>query len=526
MILRPTAPRLSRHRVGAVAGCAALSISFVGLTQAQMAPPVGPESLAPEGPRPTVWFEPRVSVGLTLSDNGNLSSGSSRSEQLLEVSPGLRGILNTPRIQGHFDYALRGSTYLQNTTSAKFRHKLDASGTVSVWDNRAFVDLYGSVADEAVSAFGASRARVSRANQSQTGQFRVTPYVRGSLGSVADYELRYSAQVVNSESDARPDLTAQDASARLVGGAGRTLGWTLDAQTQAIDYEVGRDTRSDSVRAGLVYQATPTLSVGGQLGRESNDILTLARESYRTAGLNVQWRPAPRTRLSAGIEERYFGNGHQVSLQHSTPRTIWRYSDRRGVSQNGLQAGAAPLGTLRSLLDSSLQTSITDPIERNAEVDRMLAGFGLPGDIQVFQTYLTSAATLERSQQLSLVVLGARGAATLALTRSDASRLEAPLAGAPVLPDDFDRNARIQRNGWNLGYAHRLTPATSANVSLSGTRSTGTVDTSRNTSFAVGLSSRVAPRTTASVQLSRTRHGGNVRSYHETALAGVITHRF
>lgn len=527
MMPPPTQPRFLPRRAVALASCAALSLCFGGMAHAQMAESVAGESLSPPGPKPRVWIEPRVSVGVTLSDNGTLSGSQSQAEQVIEVTPGVRGILNTPRVRGYFDYALSGRTHLQNSSRNKLRHALDASATVNAWDNRAFVDVSGAVADESISAFDAPGGSVSRLNQSQTASFRVSPYVQGTLGSAADYELRYSLQTVNSESASRPDLTAQDASARLVnGGSVGSLGWSFDARTQSIEYEGGRDTRSDSVMAGLIYHATPQLVLTGLMGREANDILTLSRESYNTAGVNLDWRPSPRTRLSAGVQERYFGRGHNVSLQHSTGRTVWRYTDRRGVVNNGLEASAAPLGSLRNLLDSSFQTSFPDAIERNAEVDKVLAGLGLSGDLLVFQTYLTSAATLERSQQLSVVLLGARGAVTLALSRSDASRLDAPLAGAPALPDDFDTNTRIQRDGWSLGYAHRLTPQTSAQVSITGTRSQGTVDDSRSTTVAVGLTSNLAPRTTARVQLRHTQHDGSVRDYGETAVVAVITHRF
>lgn len=527
MMLRTDPPRSLPRRAVAVATCAVLSLTCGGLARAQAGDPGGNEVKAPEGPKPPVWIEPRVSVGVTLSDNGSLSGSKGSSQQTLEVRPGVRGVFNTARIKGYVDYDLVGQARLQGSSGAKLRHSLDAAATVNAWDNRAFVDVSGSVSDEALSAFDAPRSGSSRINQSQTANFRVSPYVRGTLGSATDYELRYGLQTVTSESASRPDLSAQDASLRLANrGTVGSFGWTLDARTQAIDYETGRNTRSDSVMGGLIYNVSPQLVVSGQLGRESNDILTLTRESYNTAGLQAEWRPSQRTRLSAGVQERYFGKGHNVSLQHSTARTVWRYTDRKGVANNGLEAGAAPLGTLASLLDLSFESRFPDPVERAIEVNRVLSGLGLPGDLQVFQTFLTSAATLERSQQLSLALLGARGVVTLALTRSDASRLAAPLAGAPALPDDFDTNERIQRNGWNVAYAHRLTPLTSANVSITGSRSKGTVDSSRSTSLAVGLTTRLAPRTSASVRLSRTQHAGSVRDYGETVLAGVITHRF
>ena len=49
---------------------------------------------------------------------------------------------------------------------------------------------------------------------------------------------------------------------------------------------------------------------------------------------------------------------------------------------------------------------------------------------------------------------------------------------------------------------------------------------SRRTSMTVGLSARLAPRTTGSVQVRHAVDRGTTNGYSETAIGGLITHRF
>ncbi len=504
---------------GVLAGCAVLALAASAHAQVQDA-----AAGAPAAPRPSVWIEPRISAGVTLSDNGNLSSTNSRNEQTLELRPGVRAVMNTPRIQGFADYSLNTLHYMQDTSGDDLRHALHASATVNAWDNRAFVDLSGVVDDRATSAFdtlpGQGR---SDANRSQMASFRISPYLRGNLAGVADYELRYGLHTSDTDAANRSDLTAQDLSLRLGHrGAGR-LGWSFDASMQDVDYASGRRTRSDSAVAGLIYNVSPQMMVTVRGGIEANDVITLTRESYRTAGLGLDWRPSPRTRLNAGVDKRYFGTGHNIALEHRTGRTVWRFSDAKDVTNNPLEAASASLGSVYDLLDSLYTSLEPDPVRRAQLVQAELLRLGVSGNTQIFQNFLTSSTTLQRSQRLSVALQGVRSMLTFALARGDTSRL-GPASG---IGDDFDTNARIRSQSWSVGYAHRLTPLTSFNVDLSSGRNKGSSGMhQRVNSLGLGLSTRFGPRTNGSLRLQRDNHRKSNASYGETSIAGVVTHRF
>jgi len=504
----------------AVAAAALLALWLSGAAHAQ--------ELAAPGPKPSLWLEPRVAVGATLSSNGNLSSTNPQSEQQIEVSPGLRLVANSPRAQGFLDYSLRGLYYAQGTSGDNLRHALNASGKFEAWDNRAFVDVSGVIDDQVISAFSPTAGALGDANRAQTASLRVSPYLRGDLAGLANYELRYNLETRRTDTNARADLTVQALSLALGSRMqGQTLGWSLNASSQEVDYSVGRPTRTDNLRAGLIAVLTPQLRTTVYLGVESNDVLTPTRESYNTTGFDVEWRPSQRTRVFVGLDDRYFGNAHNIALEHRTGRTVWRLTDTRGVVDSPLQSAQASLGSIYTLLDNLYAPTVPDPVERARRINAELLSLGLPPDAQVSQSFLSSSATVDRAQALSVALVGQRTVITFALTRSRSNRLQSVVG----LGDNFDNSSRIDQQGWSLNLGHRLTPISSLSAAV--TRQTsegsgiGVVQSNRSTAYSLGYTTRLAPRTSASLQLRRTNYDNSALSaFGETAVSGLLTHRF
>jgi uncharacterized protein (PEP-CTERM system associated) len=509
-------------------GCTALTLAFGGQAQQQENMNEGFIPLEPvEGPPPPVWFEPRMTLGMSVRNTGSRSSPRRRIEERMEFSPGISGVVNTPRIQGSMDYEFNSYVYPQNEKKSRLSHQLEAEGTVNAWANRAFVDVGASVRQRAISLFDDPGYRRSSEQTAESTLLQVSPFLVGSVGRLADYQLRYSAVGQNMGSDELPGLNAQTASAHLASRrGGGPLGWLVQASTQTVDYEYGRDTRSDSARAGVVLRPTDTLSITATGGRETNDILTLEPTEYDTRSLQLAWRPSKRTRVAAGAEDRYFGRGHNLLLQHTTARTVWRYTDTRGVSTAGDRA-AAPmrLGDYFSKRLRSLDPTITDEALFE-EVGKVLAKGDLPPDRLEFPSLLSSTATLQRSQRLSVALVGVRNTATLAYVRDDIRRLPAPLADIAALVDDFRTNTTIEQKGWNLSLSHRLTPLTTAIAGVTQRSSVGDVDSRYTKALDLGVVSRLTRRTEGSVNVNFSRHSGNFRSYNDAGMSALIVHRF
>jgi uncharacterized protein (PEP-CTERM system associated) len=242
--------------------------------------------------------------------------------------------------------------------------------------------------------------------------------------------------------------------------------------------------------------------------------------------LNVEWRPSPRSRLVVGLEDRFFGNGHSVALDHRTGRTVWRlFSTRRIDSETPLDTAVATLGSAESALETLLAPQFpNDPVGLAREVARVLSEQGISPDQPVTQNFFTSAISLEDRLEASIAYVGVRDTISLLLARVRSKRL----GTAINLGDDFDNNATIDQWGLTVRYDHRLTPLTTLNSSISSQRNTGTAANSytRLNSVIVGLTTRLARRTNASLQLRQTRFSAAVNPYTETAIAGAITTRF
>ena len=474
---------------------------------------------------PSIWFEPRISAQHTVTNNVRLND-TNISDQVTEVTPGLRWVGNTARVKGFFDYALTGIHYARETGSDHLRHYLNANAVVEVIDQRFFVDVAGVVAMQPISAFDAPfGVSPANANESQTSSFRLSPHLRGHWGSVADYQARYSVQDTRTNTNLRSAILTQEALLQVDNQrSGQVLGWSVAAQQQALDYSLGRRIDTTTLRGSLTYAITPQLTVSGIAGAEATNQLSPVRETSSIVGVGAVWRPSERTRLSFERERRYFGDSHNVALEHRTGRTVWRYTDSRGIS-NGQGAQTASLGSLFDLLNGIYAQTEPDSIRRTQLVLAEIERLGLPANLQVFPDLLQSASTVQRMQQLSLALLGRRSILTLAATRSDDRRVDESIFS---LGDDFDANTRIRRHGWSLLLAHRLSPNTSVNASLAEQRSAGTVLglQTRTRLLTVGWVTRVAPRTSAGLQLRHIVSDGATNPYTESAIVGTLTHRF
>ncbi|WP_171019965.1 TIGR03016 family PEP-CTERM system-associated outer membrane protein [Hydrogenophaga sp. 2FB] len=511
-----------------MSGLLVLSLHVAG--QAQELPAAqtpGGEVDVPVGPVPSIWVEPRISLSLGVTNNGNLADLGSlrRAEQITEISPGIGLVVNNARLRGALDYSLRGIYDARNTSvNDNIQQSLNANGTFNAWDNRAFVDVVGIIGQQAISAFANPSAdSLGNANLAETSSFRVSPYLRGVLAGSMDYELRYGWQSTRTEAEMRSDITSHEVLARLgrQPEGGTSLGWMVEAGRTRYDYTLGAQQTLDAVTGRLFYAVSPTLTLQGHVGVESNDLLTADMKSYRNTGVGLDWRPFERARVVLERSNRYFGKGHNVEIEYASRRSVWRYTDSRDLFTNQLDGVAGTSGTLYGLVDAL--SSEPDPVLRAQNVNAELRRLGLPADYPVTAGFLASQATVQRAQELSLGLFGQRNVVIFALSRNT-SRAINPMI---ILADDFSLANNIMEKGWRVTFAHRLTPLTSFNAGVASQSTEGDSNAFRYNlkTLTLGVSTRLAARTSGAVQLRHAIFKGS-NPYKETAVLGVITHRF
>lgn len=475
------------------------------------------------GAAPGYSVVPRFTVSQALSSNANGADGG-RSEQVTQISPGVQIISNNARVQGFLDYSLNGFYRAQGTAGDSVQHALNASAKVNAYDNRAFVDMSAVMSQNLVSAFGPLPAGpFDGQNQAQTTTLHLSPYITGLLPGGMSYEARYNLQTTHADTAVRADSTSQNWSARL-GRPGGNLGWSVDASQQHFDFSGGQKSSLSALSANLYHPFSSQLQGTVFGGAEWNDVISAKRTRYDNFGLGLDWRPSDRSTVSVNVSDRYFGTGYSVLLEQRGARTVWRYSDSRSAVNTPADMVTASLGNLYDLLNSMYLTLEPDQVRRAQLVQADLQRLGLPADTQVRRNFLLSSSTLQRNQQLSLILFGARDSITFALSRSDMRRLQS----GSSMGDDFDLASSIQSQGWNVAYAHRLTPVTTLTASFNSMQNQGSgsqLNSSVRT-FSLVLGTRLGVRTTASVQLGRSVYDNAGKRTSDTPLVANITHNF
>lgn len=442
-----------------------------------------------------VTIVPRIGVSETLTDNVRLDDQNKRSDWVTQLSPGLRVDIKGAKLKTFFDYALTHVSYARGTGSGRTQNALNTFGTFEAIDNLAFVDFSGSISQQAVSAFQTQSLDNTsiNANRAEVSTYRLSPYLRGRLGDSANYEARYTYAQTRSGSALSSDVTSTDGSVRLMGGSAfRRLGWSADASRETADYSAGRVTESDRFNLGLTYAITPQVIALVNGGHEANNFNSLDKQGYATSGFGLNWNPSERTKFSASRNKRSFGQAHNLSFEHRSARTTWRISDSKDVSVTPSQTGFL------------LNTETLQPT--------------------VIGSFLTSAISLQRRQDVSVSLQGVRSTVTLTATRSESTRLDTLSFGQ----DDLNSSAVVNQRGFSVNYSHRLTPDYSLGVVLSQQDTSGVLSTQDNTlrGLNVSLSGKVGHRTSATLSARRIVSGGNALPYTENALTGNLNVQF
>lgn len=468
--------------------------------------------------RTGVFLQPTLSVSETITSNVGLDRGSqARADAITDISPGLRLSSRSGRLVGDVDYALHGLVYARRSSADEVQQALTARGTLEAIDNWAFVDANASISQQSISALGTRSVdrNLADGNRAEVSTYQIAPYVRGPLGSFANYQLRWAWENSNS-SGSSAQSSSNDVSFVLSSSQAlfSYLGWSLTASRRSSEFESQGTQDSTRFNGRLTYAVTPEFQVMVGGGRERNDYQFAGQQSYSNWLAGFTWVPSERTRLEVTRERRFFGNAYNVRFEYRTPRTVWTFADSQDVNTS---ANANSLSQQRNLFDvlyAGFATLVPNPVERTAMVNAMLRSSG----------FLTTAASIQRRQNLSVAWLGLRSTLLLSTSRNDA-RAADPTA---VNIGDLSNGRNLHSTGFGANLSHRLTPVSALSVDLSLTRTNSTVD-NRSTnlrSLAATFTTQLNSQMDLSITARRTLFRSDVDPYTESALGASLKVQF
>lgn len=476
---------------------------------------------------PGLSLVPSVSLRETLTNNVRLSSTNPKSDLITEISPGVRLSSNSGRLTGSVDYSLQGILYARESSSNEVQQSLRGQGKWEAIDGWAYVDANAQISQQNQSAFGSRSLdnALIDSNRTEVFSYQVAPYVRGRLGGFANYEARWSWQSTSSQSS-RSDSTSQTTSLRLNSDTSvfPRLGWSADYSHESSEFGDRGNTTSDRLNGTLFYTVSPELRVLARAGRESNDLTTQGNRQTTTWGWGGTWRPSQRTSLDVTRDHRFFGNSTNVNLQHRMPRSVWTLTSTRDISTSALAGGAAAPQTVFDLLFAQFASIAPDPIQRTALVDAFLRNNGLTRTTLANGGFLTSTASVQRSQRLAVALLGLRSTLLVSVFRNQSRATDTSLADA----GDLSNGNTLRQRGFSFNLSHRLTPQQALSADFSLTRTNGRVG-DRSTdlkSLTATWTNRLSEDVSLSLSARRTLFGSPTDPYNESALLANLSVQF
>lgn len=477
----------------------------------------------------TVRLASFVRLTETITDNVGLRSDrDAKSDWITQISPGVSLEARGSRVNGTLAMSLNANHYGNGTSAGSSSLALNGTGNVTVWENRFYVDLVGSVSRMGSSLFDPRPAdSVTGTNQTQVSVFNVSPYFTTRFGSTGSAQLRYMMGVSDAGSAAMSRNTTQTWSLnasdpRMTG----FLGWGFNFMDRTSDSSgTSRQLKQQTTRLTGMAQAMPDLMLRLIAGAESNNYRA-SNQNSSIYGFGADWTPTPRTRVSATVEDRFFGTGYSVSADHRSSQMAYRISYGKDASSTS-NAMLSAL-TLYDLLMLQYSSRFPNTAEREAFV-RQLIATQAPGQtdrILAAQTVLTDATFLDERLQLGATYSGQRNSLSLMAFMSDRESL---VDRNYAVGNDLQYGSQLRTTGLTGVATHQLTGLTSLNVSLTTTRSRneGSVNQSvRSRVLIAGLTTSLAPKTTAMLSARRNQGTANVGDYTENAVFGNVSFQF
>ena len=506
-----TRPEIGAPRLALISALL-LSLTAAGAVQAQ-----------------TVRIQPTLDTRLTWTDNVDTEEDGQQ-DWIAEISPGLSISRESGRFSGGLNMRLRNIAHVEQTEDNTTYLALQGRGTVEAIEDAFFVDLGASISRDNRSAFTGRFAgdELDTDKNNETRLFSVGPRFGFRFGESGQGNIGYQQRWLTGGSNTLGD---RETGTWRVGVSDpvalRLFGWGLDYTRTDTQYDEGanRDVMEEVGRGTLFINIDPQFRLRAIGGYESNDYSSVSGESGAIWGAGFDWYPTERTAISATGEDRIFGTGYNLSLQHRLARSVWRFSAARDISSQLQELEEAYFLTdkyqdiFSTLKESSLGDLFTEDELRALARDIYFVND--PGSIRTKRYYVSRAI----SAGVSLV--GVRNTVTFSVSQTDRSDLNT-FEGTEEIGDDFDGRDRVKTRSASLSLSHRLSGLASLNARVLRSNSEGDGvgdDETTRTAYSLGVTRSLSPDTSGSLTYRHIKSDGD-DSYTENAVTAVLGMRF
>lgn len=478
------------------------------------------------------WFGTRsISGQVTATSNAAFqASGSEQADVIVEVTPRVGFRAEGGRFSAGGSLAVTASHYLARSATDRLAPTADVFARLEAIENFFFIDGSLRILQTFEDPFGPQPIGTSSINNQTQYEVRITPAIRGRIGTRTQYEVQSDNTYVDRSggSGGRPSAWASRNSAQL-NYTPAPLGGGVSYERNDAAFESGGSARrtTELARAYVNYAVTPALSIGVRAGQDRTNFPGFD-QTYDVYGGQISWRPSERTDLSVVAEKRFFGNGWQASFVHRRPRMAWTLRSSRDVStQPQLFLNVPTTFDVAALINASLATRIPDPVQRARFVEDLIVSRGLPRSLQGAVNIYGDAASLRQDNSVALTLFGVRSSIIFSVFHAKSEQLILGSTGG-VIPAQLQDNKQF---GLGAGFSRELDQRTSLNAEASWRDTSGLAafddQSSRQQTYQVRLTRRLGPRTTGTAGARFQHLSSNVTNdSREVAAFAGLTHEF
>lgn len=479
---------------------AALLLSVPGVAQAQ-----------------TVRIQPTLDTRLTWTDNVDTDEDGQQ-DWIGEISPGVSISRESGRFSGGLNMSLRNTFHAEQTEDNTTYLALQGRGTIEAIEDAFFIDLGASISRDNRSAFSGRFAGDTLDNDedNETRLFSIGPRFGFRFGESGEGNIGYQQRWLtggNNTLGDRETSTWQFGLADPV--ALRLFGWGLNYVRTDTRYDEGdtRDVMQEIGRATLFINIDPQFRLRAIGGYESNDYSSISGESGAIWGVGFDWYPTERTAISVTGEDRIFGNGYNVSVQHRMARSVWSFAATRDISSSLDELGERYLLTPQNFAD------LADLLENDPDaVQEYLAGL-TPVSIRASRYFISEAL------RAGFTLIGIRNSLTFSVSQTDRSQLDTLNLIEVVGEGSYER---VKTRAATVSLDHKLSGLATLRLAAQRSKSQGygdDNDETTRTGYTLGVTRSLSPNTSGSLTYRHIKSEGD-DSYTENAVTAVLGMRF
>ena len=230
----------------------------------------------------------------------------------------------------------------------RFYPTINASAKGTVVPDKLLINASGRASQNEITSSRTTASDPLNRNTNTFYRYSIGPTWKHRYGNFANQTVSYKYDEVLNSSDFKNDSYRHAVNARLVNGGASQISWNVagnwrrtsysDRAVNIVDgglvFRPRDDTELSNVRAGLGYQINRSWQVNGTYGWEFNDFQT-ARDVDTDGNawdIGIRWTPSPRTTVSLGSGDRFFGSTPRINATHQYKRSTFNASYNKTIT--------------------------------------------------------------------------------------------------------------------------------------------------------------------------------------------------